>query len=404
MLEDVTSGFLHARLAEAAAIPPERRSVDVSAFLESCRLQQEVLEAVEKTGQLQCIDALKLARAEYISLAGMVYYSPELQQFLAEKVDGLLSGQGDVGQQVIQLLREDARLINWAQVMAGLLLISDPDEAGLMTAMANEAVALLQQSAVRRRLQRKLAAVQHLARPLLSYEQLQAFFVDYGCNTAHVASMGMAERERLDAEPAALIANRAAMELLPKLAPDNPRLRYNASVGRGMIDSSGPRFLTMLCDALHVAEEQGSDYYVATCGYRLAGVGYETSDAPALLQDYPPSAALGWLEQAQAAHKRCKGVLPKQWTSVLDSHRAVALPMKPWLQQLQQEGDCWRRPPPGLDCKLSELRIKQMMDRRYTPHSALGCDGCGKYSVQLRRCGSGKETQYCRCAGMKSTI
>ena len=39
-------GFLQARLAAAAAIPVERRSSDVSAFLESCRLQREVADAL----------------------------------------------------------------------------------------------------------------------------------------------------------------------------------------------------------------------------------------------------------------------------------------------------------------------------------------------------------------------
>ena len=40
------SEFLAARHAAAAAIPPERRGADISAFLECYQLEQEVLEAL----------------------------------------------------------------------------------------------------------------------------------------------------------------------------------------------------------------------------------------------------------------------------------------------------------------------------------------------------------------------
>lgn len=49
-----SSGFLHARLAAAAAIPPERRSADVSVFIEHCQLQQEVLDALNQRGAARC--------------------------------------------------------------------------------------------------------------------------------------------------------------------------------------------------------------------------------------------------------------------------------------------------------------------------------------------------------------
>ena len=93
----MASEFLHARLAAAAAIPPERRSADVSTLLEYCQLQQEVLDAMAKPGggQLTCLDALKLARAEYIAPCTLDY-SPKLHQFLAEHVLGLLDGEGSM--------------------------------------------------------------------------------------------------------------------------------------------------------------------------------------------------------------------------------------------------------------------------------------------------------------------
>ena len=54
--------FLEARHAAATAIPPERRSADVSAFLECYQLEQEVLTALKTPGyRWQVIDGLKLA-------------------------------------------------------------------------------------------------------------------------------------------------------------------------------------------------------------------------------------------------------------------------------------------------------------------------------------------------------
>ena len=83
---------------------------------------------------------------------------------------------------------------------------------------------------------------------------------------------------------------------------------------------------------------------MALAGYQLAHKAIEHVNEPdtlAVLVD-PPSVVLGWLKQAEAAHRRCKGVLPKLWTYKLDKAWAIASNVKPWLEQLQQEGDRWR--------------------------------------------------------------
>ena len=85
--------------------------------------------------------------------------------------------------------------------------------------------------------------------------------------------------------------------------------------------------------ALEVARQQGSDYYTACCGYQLATEDWAGgSDA----QQVPPipSAVLAWLLEAEAAHRRCKALLPKLWTRVLDDMAAMAAPTKAWLQRL----------------------------------------------------------------------
>ena len=66
---------------------------------------------------------------------------------------------------------------------------------------------------------------------------------------------------------------RLSVELLPRLAPDNPRLRFIAAEMARCI-SPGPGattcYLTMLSAALDVARRQGSDLFTARCDYRMA--------------------------------------------------------------------------------------------------------------------------------------
>lgn len=66
-------GFLRERLKAAAAVPLERRGPDVAAFLETCQLQQELVEALDLPAaaarsvavdeRWTCVRALKFTRA-----------------------------------------------------------------------------------------------------------------------------------------------------------------------------------------------------------------------------------------------------------------------------------------------------------------------------------------------------
>ena len=181
--------------------------------------------------------------------------------------------------------------------------------------MTNSAVALMRRPAVRRRLQAELAALPH---QLVSYEEMLAFFLDYGAMTAvYLVNMdGEDEASLLDIRT----AGRLAVELLPQLAPDNPHPHYRAaSLGKSIAPSSP----TNMAAALAVALSQGSDFYVALCGYEVAtAIEQWVAESGARRRVPPPSAVLGWLQQAEAAHRRCRALLPKQWTMVLDSWKA----------------------------------------------------------------------------------
>ena len=178
-----------------------------------------------------------------------------------------------------------------------------------------------------------------LPRQLVTYEELQAFFIAFGCLEARI-------KEGDKGAPLAdiMTAFRLAVELLSQLAPDNPSLRYAASM------ASFPSYLevsmqaafhasTMLTAALDVARQQGSDIYSAACGYQLAtDINMWVVESAVRQGLPPPSVVLGWLQQAEAAHRRCKALLPKQWTIQLESKKALTAPAKAYLQQMQRKG------------------------------------------------------------------
>ena len=137
--------------------------------------------------------------------------------------------------------------------------------AGLLK-LSNIVVALMRLPAVQRRLQSELEA---LPRQWVSYEELLAFFVDYGSRTATELVMG-GGCTRAGAEEA-ILAIRLAAELLPQLVPDNPRLRYRAATKAGVYAESNPGLVTDITPAgrcpypmnlpavFEVARQQGSD-------------------------------------------------------------------------------------------------------------------------------------------------
>ena len=100
--------------------------------------------------------------------------------------------------------------------------------------MSNRAVALMRQPAVRRRLRSELAALPH---QLVSYEDLLAFFINYGCSKAIVFNLGGMEASFQDSD--IMTAIRLAAELLPQLAPDNPRFLYNAATAAAAAETIG---------------------------------------------------------------------------------------------------------------------------------------------------------------------
>ena len=252
---------------------------------------------------------------------------------------------------------------------------------------------------MRARLQSELAA---LPQQLVSYEELLAFFIDYGSGVAsHLVMEGDLGEESSDVRTALQLA----ADLLPQLAPDNPRLLFRAAImaRRFLPDpAAAGRYFTMLKTCLDVARQQGSDFFTASCGYMMA-IGIEDWIAQSAVRRGrqalpPPSAVLGWLQQAEAAHRRCKAVLPKLWTWDVDRAKAVKQAFATaCLQRLQQQGDRWRR---------LALVAQQELEAAFQNHvdhcdsdslkKKLTCSGCGRWVPQIRVCGACRQAQYCR--------
>ena len=268
--------------------------------------------------------------------------------------------------------------------------------------MCNRAAALLRRPAVRRRLQTELSALAH---PALSYEELLAFFIDFGSFKAillHMEGSTEASHQEVDVETAA----RLAIDILPQLAPDNPGLLYTvAAMTKYAIP--GPYapaktaracFLAMVPAALDFARQQGSDFFTVLCGYELASdIGAWVAESAVQPDLPPPSTVLGWLQQAEAAHRRCKALLPKLWTNELDGSKPMAVLAKASLQQMQQNGDRWRGFTPAEQQELNTASkdYEEMCKDPDSMKKQLACSNCGKWALQLRVCRACRKTQYC---------
>ena len=277
--------------------------------------------------------------------------------------------------------------------------------------MSNSVVDLMRRPAVRRRLESELAALPH---QLISHEDLLVFFIHYGSRAALFLVL---ESGAGAISADTMTAIQLAADLLPQLAPNNPRFRYEAAVMAKCATSGLPaavcrtRHLTMLPAALDVARQQGSDCFIAECGYLLAtGIEDWVEESSVQRELPPPSAVLGWLQEAKAAHRRCKDVLPMEWTTKINEGKALTAPAKAILQRLQQQGDRWRPLTPAVQQGLyatMQTSWEECKDLLACSGSGsgpgsdllkqkLGCSGCGKFASQLRKCGACKEAQYCR--------
>lgn len=150
--------------------------------------------------------------------------------------------------------------------------------------------------------------------------------------------------------------------------------------------------------ALHIAEQHGSDFWVANCGYMLAtaSADWAGSAEPWALEECPPSLLLRYLQQAREAHARCMALLPRQWTVVLQRRKETAWQYKPWLEQLVARGDRLEAQDPDAEAAAAARGLELARKTLEQPAARLACCGCGVPAVHLRYCAGCKKSAYCR--------
>ena len=277
----------------------------------------------------------------------------------------------------------------------------------------------LQRARLRQSLQRELAALQRgLPSLLLTYERLLAFCV----RLKHTAAAMLADLAKKGQAPAsngspadpywrqAHAQAAADAELLAALHPDSPGDLFVAMViEMPVLDlSSSARLpaLRRLQRARELAVAQGSNFWQALCSYQLL-LGTCTVAMSLACCTTAPATVLQWVAEADAALRRCKRQLPKQWTtqSMLSKQDLHAL--KDMLRVLSITGSygadgLWRPGPltPDQFGQLMQLGVEaaslQQANGGARPLST--CDACGRFSCELRHCGACRSKAYCRQA------
>mgnify|MGYP007061232501 FL=1 len=160
---------------------------------------------------------------------------------------------------------------------------------------------------------------------------------------------------------------------------------------------------------LEQAQQQGSDFCIAQCGYQLVtcsrAYGMWASGIQGIQKMFsvggslegegllPPSKFLGWLQQATQAHTRCQAVLPLQWTEELKQRRQESMGFKAWLQRQQLQGDLWQQAEP----QQAQAEAGAAPGKYLLPSGDSNlCSGCGEIHPHLQLCGGCKQARYCR--------
>ena len=105
-----------------------------------------------------------------------------------------------------------------------------------------------------------------------------------------------------------------------------------------------------------------------------------------------PEAAAALLREGDAAHARCKKLVPPCWAAVLKAEREVCWAAKPMIERhVQRSPNAWQT-------ALREETLDQVQRRAAWANAKLKevpcCDGCGQPAMQLKWCAC-RLKRYC---------
>ena len=149
-------------------------------------------------------------------------------------------------------------------------------------------------------------------------------------------------------------------------------------LARHLVGSSSPLLLTYLAGLSPSFR----------CCWRAATAA-ATVHSPAV----SPAAAAALLEEGDAAHARCKKLLPPSWATVLKIGRDICWTAKPIIEQtLQRSPNAWQAAVQQEMLRQQHRRVQQVntkLDEGPPP-----CDGCGQPTAELKWCAC-RLKRYC---------
>lgn len=180
--------------------------------------------------------------------------------------------------------------------------------------------------------------------------------------------------------------------------------------------------LERLRRAREAAAAAGSDYWVARTTYQLV-LGESINLQHGIRSCAPPAKLLEWLDEADAACRRCRRLLPRLWTAALVDMRHNCSSKRMVLQTMAAEGaaepaadagtagertwqaeEVFGQAPSEADRQLDDAclerarQVVEVEEARRAAQELLGsyCSGCGHVCSELRKCSACRQAQYCR--------
>lgn len=323
--------FLQRRLQRAQQVPPEQRSPEVAAFVESEALLAEARQLLpltqhgtaalpfnSSTKEAARQAMLLAARACYISPRDPATWHSTLPHFNAYVAPR-------PGRQLVNINQREDLL---ASVLAAA--VSTPGSMcclwlpwDLISRAAHRLTDPANQAALRRQLQRLTAILPRSgtsAQPApLTLQQLHCLL---SAQVVEAASELAAHAEQVsELEQSGRWAGvqeeaRRYAALLLQLEPPNPR-SYIAAAQADMVcnTQTSPTAVRLFMRALQLAREQGSDLQLARAGHgALVAAGLESQ---LLIGAAELEAVLAAHEEARAALRRCQRLLPGLWVTMV---------------------------------------------------------------------------------------
>ena len=109
--------------------------------------------------------------------------------------------------------------------------------------------------------------------------------------------------------------------------------------------------------------------------------------------DVSPAAAAALMKEGDAAHARCKKLLPPSWAAVLKVERKACRTMKPVLKRhMQRSPHAWQGAM-AQEARGEQVRLEELA-KAEAGEGLRRCDGCGLRAAHVRQCAC-RLKRYC---------